>query len=1305
MKQEPKCFLVLFFLSLPFMLVGQQPGLIFRPSQTVLGRSVLDPNEDGFVSASSNGFVSKHDFGTGSELQLIPLPSLEAEPHSDLTTGSNGGHTDLTSSDSISLQSSYIGIKEVAGLKYFIVRIRIGGVSTATKGYSVLIDSDGLFSVGLLGANNPGYDKEVALETGNTGRVAVYTHTLSGTTLDYSFPLNEYHQRSVAATTTNSDPDYFYDFFVPISSLGIAPTQMIRLTAATITSAQSGITGTISDFNGVDDRKYGNNRTALMMALVTTFPSASLLQMGDPNFSFGLPKSLPPAINSSIKPGMTTLGGTSNEADGTIITVYRDGVSIGTATVTGGVWSMTVTAMVSGQVFTATATAPNKSVSDLSLQVVVPASTQECYTAAPTGLTRVTQGSNYSISGTWSGSVTPNGSNVRIQLYTQTGENTITMFTTGTAQGQGFVQANGSWSILTGLSNTDFSNTNFLAKAIVVSNSCESGFSGVSIKTNGNTNTIGVVTTAPTVVTTPIYASGSAQNIVVRNNANYVANLVLYVNGIEVARTSSAVAAATTDGGTNGGTHTFSISGLHEGDRVSSRSQGVGTAPSYWLSNVSNIVTVQLLSPQATSPPEITGTYYATGSQTVTGFSNEPAGTVITLYLNGVLVGTGTVNGYGLWSISGVTLSTAGQQLTAYAKAEGKSISTVSNTVTVKGTRPTAPVVTGPSYFYSATSISGTAGLGTVTVFVDGEPVGTTTPAGGGAWTLSGFSNRTLYKGAEVSATNTVSGVESVQSNLVPITGITGFKIREKKADGVADTTMPSGYFSGDIMYLEIFAKKSNGGNGPLESQYEGKPTLTAEVPVLRWQGQGQSAQGGRIGSSGSGFQFSLGGHGTGKKIRVIDPDDPTAYGETTIDILIPNWRGQASTPVPGDERRNRVNGNWLHNRVPLPGADIAFDPTLVHQDLTLDSSYHWGEVNFNGMGYDVVLGNHNVEISTLVNRDNTQGNPHGRGSMFRTNGTGRLQMKVNEGQTLTMHVGNSKYNPLTIINQGFADTFYVQVIDSMYANGSSGAAFPRGHVGRTWEISKENAANTDGVQLAFQFHADQLRGGNINSHFLYHYNGVAWDAVSTSTPVALDQNGNYLITFPLYTGSFSPFGVGDVEPLPVDLTSFTGQCDQSLSEITWETASEIQSQWFFLEQSQDLVEWKMVERLAGAGHSNTLNHYRWKGVAEGPYFRLVQVDFDGTREVFPSIYLACEGASDGILVWPNPAKEQFSVYGLDPFSEMQLLDMTGKKRWSGSANVSGQVTLEVDAWSPGVYLIQGQKAGLPITHRVVLNP
>jgi hypothetical protein len=518
---------------------------------------------------------------------------------------------------------------------------------------------------------------------------------------------------------------------------------------------------------------------------------------------------------------------------------------------------------------------------------------------------------------------------------------------------------------------------------------------------------------------------------------------------------------------------------------------------------------------------------------------------------------------------------------------------------------------------------------------------------------------------------------------------------------------LPSGYFSGDVILLEVFAKRNNGANGPLESLYNGIPQLTAEAPILKWDGRGQAAQGGRIGSGSTSYEFSLGGHGLSQRIFVVDPDDPTAFGEAFIDVDLPYWRGQP-LPLGGDERRNRVSSNWLHNRVPLPGANIAFDPTNTYQDLTLDSACQWGEVNFNNTGYDVVLGNYDVEITGVANRANTGANPHGRPSMFKTNGAGRLKMQVNEGDTLTMHVGNSTYNPLTIINPGFADTFYVQVIDSMFANGYSGAPFPAGHIGRTWEISKATPANADGVQLAFQFNTNQQRGA-INTFTMYHYNGSGWDAVSQSIPLqapgSLPSDSSFLVTFPLYTGTFSPFGVGDVQPLPVDLTQFYGNCIQDTPEISWETASEIRSQWFYLEQSQDLITWSTLDRLPAAGNSNVLNQYRWKGEAQGPYFRLVQVDFDGTREVFSSIYLACEVSSDGLLVFPNPAREHCNIFGLDPFTEVRLFDLAGKMVWTGSSNVAGGCTLPTSNFLPAVYVMQGLKSGNPVTHKVVVNP
>jgi hypothetical protein len=88
-----------------------------------------------------------------------------------------------------------------------------------------------------------------------------------------------------------------------------------------------------------------------------------------------------PVISSPICSGSTTLSGTSSEANGTIIELFKAGISLGTTTVTSGTWTkIGLPSLVSGDVITATAVAPScKTVSVSSVSVTV--------TGAPTPAT------------------------------------------------------------------------------------------------------------------------------------------------------------------------------------------------------------------------------------------------------------------------------------------------------------------------------------------------------------------------------------------------------------------------------------------------------------------------------------------------------------------------------------------------------------------------------------------------------------------------------------------------------------------------------------------------------------------------------------------------------------------------------------------------------------------------------------------------------------------------------------------------------------------------------------------------------
>lgn len=497
-------YVLILLLSVVCVSYSQTKGLIYKPAGDALGKSVLDPNGDGYTSLTTAGF-SGTDYGSASELNMVPLPIIGAEPTGDLTTGGSGGATDIVSVGENSNQSCYILYKTVGGVDYLIIRFRLGGASTASKGYSLLMDTDGTFGSQYTDPKNPGYEKEVVLNTGSSNAIVVNTFSGSAGNITGSvnFSNENYTQRSIALTTVGGDSDYFYDFFIPYSALGLTA-EPVRIAAATISSAGSGITGTKSDYNGVNDELYGNNSTAIANALISTFPSTSLTSLTEGG-TFGNPTTLAPVVNSGITVSSTSISGTSTEVNGTEIQVYKNGNALGSViTVTSNAWVLSgVSGLVAGDLITARATALNKTISDISASVQV-TGVQTCYTPAPTNLTRP---GSQAINGTYvhaDGSAVL-ASTVRIRLYEQLNTGTTITYTEINPATLIYVSAGtgtGTWSFPTGLATNNFNSTTIVATATY--SSCVSTYSVVSKKSSGQ---VGVITATPTMVTTQIIAS------------------------------------------------------------------------------------------------------------------------------------------------------------------------------------------------------------------------------------------------------------------------------------------------------------------------------------------------------------------------------------------------------------------------------------------------------------------------------------------------------------------------------------------------------------------------------------------------------------------------------------------------------------------------------------------------------------------------------------------------------------------------------------------------------------------------------
>jgi gliding motility-associated-like protein len=714
-----------------FCSFAQTPGLIFKSAGT--GAAVLDPNGDGYTSASTAGFTTNDQ--AQSEIPYRPLVVPAVEPVADPGPGPDCGFTDIVDSGAEDPIFTYF---DANGNLLF--RFRLGNAASNSKGYSVMIDTDQKF--GFTGPNadpnavsgNPGFEIEIVLRTNFSVSLYDVNGTSSPVLKTDALSYENYAQKSIALTTNCSNTDYFYDFYIPFSVItanfpAVNTSTPLRMVAVTSMNPAPAIgNSAVSDVGGIDDQAYGYNYDNIFQTIIDNFTPTPITGIGTAR-----DRSACPAITSPVANSSTTIFGTSTEI-GATIKVYK-GITeplteIGTATVAaGGSWVATVPAVATGEVISASAANTNEGESYYSCSQVT---VTNCSSPIPP-YNLVRESNRKYISG----NATPGGI-IKVYAFTagsyvlQSGTFTLDATGNGTfcwvpgLNTNTCTPPNGSGSLVNGT-------TYYLTQTI---GGCESAKAAVCVDNQVSVTPILTQTTLYTNTTTISGTSGSG------------ASITIYANGTSIA--------ATTAIGTSW-TATVNLS-THAGKYISVGAVEGTKCIAIPLSAAVLVTNV----PAVSSTPAITGSYCAanTGTAvTISGTSSESSGTVITLYINGVSAGTATVFN-GVWSK--VLTVTGNDVVTATATAPGETVSGISAGVTVN-TSGFAPAVTFTTpIIEGSTSFSGTfTGSGTLKVYIDGALLGSTTT---NSFTISGLTVYDLYAGGTLKATLTSGGCESALS-------------------------------------------------------------------------------------------------------------------------------------------------------------------------------------------------------------------------------------------------------------------------------------------------------------------------------------------------------------------------------------------------------------------------------------------------------------------------------------------------------------------------------------------------------------
>ncbi len=273
---------------------------------------------------------------------------------------------------------------------------------------------------------------------------------------------------------------------------------------------------------------------------------------------------------------------------------------------------------------------------------------------------------------------------------------------------------------------------------------------------------------------------------------------------------------------------------------------------------------------------------------------------------------------------------------------------------------------------------------------------------------------------------------------------------------------------------------------------------------------------------------------------------------------------------------------------------------------------------------------------------------------------------------------GNTRYAPATLtpyalgIVPSTSTEFAVSYtnINPNAVGDTSLKESPIHHVSREeyWLIDDVVRNSSWNVKLSWKFpRSGQI--DNMSEIRVAHWNGSLWQNYGNDATTGTTTDGTITVN---NISNFSPFTLASVtaqNPLPVELISFTGEFNNSQVDLTWQTVSEINNDYFDIQRSQDGINFETIGKIKGAGNSNITIDYNYtdfnpySGIS---YYRLKQVDFDGRYEYsnIVKVNYKTNTTNDNnkpeLSVFPNPAingdNVRISISGMEANKEILVV-------------------------------------------------
>jgi hypothetical protein len=293
---------------------------------------------------------------------------------------------------------------------------------------------------------------------------------------------------------------------------------------------------------------------------------------------------------------------------------------------------------------------------------------------------------------------------------------------------------------------------------------------------------------------------------------------------------------------------------------------------------------------------------------------------------------------------------------------------------------------------------------------------------------------------------------------------------------------------------------------------------------------------------------------------------------------------------------------------------------------------------------------------------------------------------------TLTVTSGNIGNVTVSTYPTSVDNTPYPSTPTAVMNVSASGTDNSANVVDRFWQIDKDGTGGT--ATLIFTASPSEI--GTMTSLKAQRWNSSthSWDG-----PLAGQTSSATGVTVP-GVSQFSPWTLsGNNVVLPVELMNFRVKAVGNNANLHWETATELNSDFFMIERSIDGSHFVSIERISAAGTSNQEHHYQYidSNLPDGKYYyRLKETDLN--KAINYSEVRSVDIVSTNefqIETYPNPVSQSMFTIELpnsgDDKALITLFDIIGKSIAMDLTNTgdhSWQVHLPT-APAPGLYILK----------------